>query len=245
LLRLAANLIEATGQLRKSPFSLSKLARHFPVLPLSLFDLPSRLTKLLLQVARTMAHGGHVLSVLGDFLLQIVAPFTLVLDGRLVARDPFPVGAGPCLGSANLLVDIAGSGFRLKKFASVCSASATAASRLVSQRSDLLVEPIQFLRQAAPVGQSDLRSKFLQTTGVLTIAPSLACLSPNAAKPVLNLIDDVGEPQEILLDTIKPAKRFEFLRLEATDPGCLFENHAAFSRGGLEQTSTLPCSMML
>ena len=64
-------------------------------------------------------------------------------------------------------------------------------------------------------------------------AALLACA--DAPQAVVDLVDDIGQPQEVLLDSLKAAEGFDLLGLESADAGRFFEDHTPLSRRGLEE----------
>ena len=54
-------------------------------------------------------------------------------------------------------------------------------------------------------------------------------------EPALDFIDDVAQPQQILLDPFQSPQRFDLLDFEAADAGGLFENRPAIARRRLQQ----------
>ena len=67
------------------------------------------------------------------------------------------------------------------------------------------------------------------------VSPGFAGLGADAAEPIFNLIDDVGEPQQVLLDVFEPPQGLDLPHLEAADAGGLLEDHAAVARRRLQQ----------
>ena len=92
-----------------------------------------------------------------------------------------------------------------------------------------------FARQRAPIDQADLRPQLLQPVGVFLVAPGLAGLQPHGPQPAFDLVDDVGQPQQVLLDAFQPPQGLDLLGLEAADAGRLLEDHAAVARRRLQQ----------
>jgi len=158
---LAADLIEATDQLGERTLSLGELAGDPPVLLLGFFDVTSRVAELLFQVAGAMAHGGHVLAVLSEFFFQIAATVELVLDHRLVARNPLAVGADYPFGSADFFVDAPGSRLGFEELSLGRFGLGNRRVSLAAQRVDLILETGQRFRQASPIDQGDLSAKLL------------------------------------------------------------------------------------
>ena len=76
--------------------------------------------------------------------------------------------------------------------------------------------------------------------GVFAVAAGLAGLRADAAQPVFDLVDDVGQPQQVLLDAFQPPLGFDLLGLEAADAGGFLEDQPAVARRRLQQRRR-PC----
>ncbi len=235
LLRLAADLVETRGQLREDAFSFGKSPGNLPVLLLGLVNLDTGLAELLLQISRPVAHGGRLLALLEQLSLQVAASFTLVFDGRFVGGDPLAVGTDSRLGGPDLLVNLAGARFGLKKACLGGLGFRDGCLALLAETGNLLFEAIELLGQATPVDQSDLGAQLLQPAGMLAVAPRLARLGANASQPVVNLVHNVGEPEQVLLNPVEAAEGFDLLGLETADAGRLLEDHAAVLGRSLQQ----------
>ncbi len=96
-------------------------------------------------------------------------------------------------------------------------------------------ERVELLGEPPPIGQADLRAQLLQPVGLLLVAAGLGGLQPHALEAVLDLVDDVGQPQQVLVDALQPAQRLDLLGLEAADAGRLLEDGPAVARRGLQQ----------
>ena len=93
----------------------------------------------------------------------------------------------------------------------------------------------KLLGQPPPIDQGDLRAQLLQPLAVFAIAAGLAGLRPHGLQPVLDLLDDVGQPQQVLLDPLQPPLGLDLLGLEAADAGGLLEDRPAVLGRGLQQ----------
>ena len=93
----------------------------------------------------------------------------------------------------------------------------------------------QALAQPPPIDQPDLRPQFLQAVGVFLVAAGLAGLRADAPQAAFHFVDDVGQPQQVLLDPLQPPQGFDLLELEAADAGRLLEDHAAVLGRRLQQ----------
>ena len=103
------------------------------------------------------------------------------------------------------------------------------------QRLQFGLELGQTLAQLLPVDQAHLGPQLLKAVGVLFVAPGLAGLGADAAEPVLDLVDDVGQPQQVLLDAFQSPQGFDLAELEAADAGGLLENHPPIPRRRLQE----------
>ena len=106
---------------------------------------------------------------------------------------------------------------------------------LAPERLHSALEPGQSFAQPPPVDLADLGPQLLQPVGVFLVAAGLAGLGANAAEPVLDLVDDVGEPQQVLLDAFQPAEGLDLADLEAADAGRLLEDHPPVLRRRLQE----------
>ena len=107
--------------------------------------------------------------------------------------------------------------------------------QLVAQSLQLRLRFLQLLGQLAPFGHGHLRAQLLQPVAVFPIAARLGGLRADAAQPIADFFDNVGQPQQILIDSFQPPLGLDLLGLEATDAGRLFENRPAITRRRLQQ----------
>ena len=91
------------------------------------------------------------------------------------------------------------------------------------------------LGECPPIDEADLRPQMLQPRGALAVAPGLAGLRAHAAEPAFDLVDDVGEAEQILLDALQPPRGRGLLGLEPADAGRLFEDQPAVAGRRLQQ----------
>ena len=80
-------------------------------------------------------------------------------------------------------------------------------------------------------GESDLA----EPVAVLAVAFRLRRLGLHGLELLVDLVDDVLRPGQVLVDAFELAERLLLLRLEAADAGRLFEDGAAFLRRGLQE----------
>ena len=84
--------------------------------------------------------------------------------------------------------------------------------------------------QPPPIGQANLGAKLLQAIAVFAITLGLAGLRTNALQSVVNFLDDVRQPQQILVDSLQPPLGFDLFGFEATDAGRFLEHRSAILR---------------
>ena len=109
------------------------------------------------------------------------------------------------------------------------------AAVLLAERLQLGFDARELLAQPSPIDLGDLGPQFLQAVGVLFVAAGFAGLGPHAAEPALDLVDNVGEPQQVLFHALEPAEGFHLPQLEPADAGRFLEDHPAVLRRGLQQ----------
>ena len=77
--------------------------------------------------------------------------------------------------------------------------------------------------------------QLLQAIAVFLVALRLGRLQLDAAELLLDLVDDVAKPLQVLIDAFELAQRFGLLGLEAADAGGLLEDGAPVARRGLQK----------
>ena len=136
-----------------------------------------------------------------------------VLDRRFAGGDPFAVGGDPGL----RLADRPPATIRSIAFP-ISSSRVSTASRLRQRpRRDASAQGFSNLL-SQPASRSVSRRQSTRPTWVRSscsrsvcslVAPGLAGLRPDAAQPALDFVDDVGQPQQVLLDPFQPPQRLE------------------------------------
>ncbi len=155
--------------------------------------------------------------------------------GRFLGGDPLAIGGDLCLAAADLLVDLRGAGVQFHGAGLGGLDAGQSRVAVGGQVADAAFGLGQALAQPPPIGQPDLRPQFLQAVGVFLVAPGLGGLGADAPQAAFDFVDDVGQPQQVLLDPLQPPQGFDLLGLEAADAGRLFEDHAAVAGRGLQQ----------
>jgi hypothetical protein len=102
-----------------------------------------------------------------------------------------------------------------------------------------LLHSRQLFAERPPIDHADLRAQLLQAGAVLAVAIGLGRLRAHGLEAVFDLLDDVAQPQQILIDAFQPPLGFDFFRLEPADAGGLLKDSAAVLRRGLEQAIDL------
>ena len=134
------------------------------------------------------------------------------------------------------LVDLIGSGVDLEQLGleslGLGRGRVALRRRATATRSPNCAEP---LAQPPPIDQAHLGPQLLQAVGVFLVAAGLAGLGADAAQPAFDLVDDVGQPQQVLLDAFQPPQGLDLAQLEAADAGRLLEDHPPVARRRLQQ----------
>ena len=171
----------------------------------------------------------------GNLLLQVHAAAALVLDRRFGRGDSLAVGGNLPFRLPDFLGNVVDVALDFQQLRFVALALGRRAVPLVAERLQLGLKAGQSLAQPLPIDQANLGPQFLQPIGVLFVAAGLAGLGANAAEPGLDLVDNVGQPQQVLFDAFQAPQGFELADLKTADAGCFLENHPAIPRRRLKQ----------
>jgi len=235
LFGFAAQAVQRSGQFGKRAFAFGQLHGHALVLGLGTLEFIDRLLHLLFQVALAGAEFHEPPAVTLYLLFQIAAAPAFVFDGRFGRGDAFAIGGIAGFRSPDGLVHVADPGIGFQQACLGRFQLRRHTVSLVAQRLKPGLELGQSLAQTPPVHQRHLRAQLLKPVGVFLVAPRLAGLHAHAAQSAIDLFDDVGEPQQVLLHAIQTPQGLELLGLEAADAGRLFENHPSIARRCLQQ----------
>ncbi len=177
LLVLAADMIEPGHQVRQRPFAFRHPLRDRALPLLGVADGLRGVVELLFQVVGPGAQGEQLPPVAGDFLLQLAAAGTFVLDGRFLAGDPLAVGGDPRFGLADGLVDLADPAVRFQQPGLARFGRGQQGVALGGQRLEFLLAVRQPLGQTPPIDQPHLGAKLLEAVGIFLVAAGLAGLA--------------------------------------------------------------------
>ena len=227
LLVLAAHLVQPRHEFRQGPLALDQPLGDLAMQLFGGFDRLGGFPPLLLQVVGPGAERHDLAAVAFDLFVQVLAAVALVLDRRFLGGDPLAIGGNLGLAAADLFVDLGGLDVQGQHLGLGRFGGGQGGVALGGQIADLALDFGQPLAQPPPVDQADLRAQLLQPIGVFLVAPRLAGLGPHAAEAAFHFVDDVRQPQQVLLDPLQPPQGLELLELEAADAGGLFEDHAA------------------
>ncbi len=158
-----------------------------------------------------------------------------MLDGRLGRGDSLPVARAVAFRLADSLGDLVGGGVDLDQLRLDPLGLGPGGVTSVVERLQFALELSQPIAQLLPVDQAHLSAQLLEAVGVFFIAAGFAGLGADAAEPGLNLVDNVGQPQQVLLDPFQPPQGFDLADLESADAGRLLENHPPIPRRGLQK----------
>jgi hypothetical protein len=230
-----ADLVEPADQLGQLAFFLDEASGDLLMVGFGCFDGLGGLVQLLLEIAGPGAHLGEPATIPGDLLFEVPTPASLVFERRLVSGDPLAVGGNPCLGRPDVLVDVAHAGFGVQQACLDKLGLGDLGVPLSAERGQFGLEFLEPIGQASPIDQAYLGAEFLEPVGVFRISPGLAGLHPHAAEPGFDLVDNVGQTQQVLFDPIEPPQRFEFLGLEEANAGRLLEDDPPVPGRGLQE----------
>ncbi len=111
----------------------------------------------------------------------------------------------------------------------------TRLSGLVARRFKPLLQTADRFTETPILRERKARPKLPQAGVVLLEPTGLASRQLHAAQPPLHFLDDVVDPQQILLRPIQLALRLALARLVAADPRRLFKNRTTLDRRGVQQ----------
>jgi len=189
----------------------------------------------ILQIAGPVRHRAQTLAMPLGFLLEFGTAAAAFLRRGLAGGNLFAVSGQFGFQRAEPLACLIDHGTdvldslvqRIRRLRSL--------GRLGAKLRQFPFDSSQFLRQAAPIGDANLGPQLLQPLAVLAVPLGFGCLGSYAAQPAFDLFDDVGQPQQVLLDAFQAALSFQLLGLEATDARRFFEDSAAVLGVGLQQ----------
>ncbi len=240
LLVLAADMIQLAHHAGQFALALDQMKADLPMLLFRLLHGLTRIFKLLPKIAGPRVHGHQLPSLPGDFLFQIATATTFMFDRRFVRRDAFPIGRNPTFRLTNGLGDVTDPVFCFKQLGFGGFHLGRGPVALIGKRGEFRLEFGQLLAQPSPIGQPHLGAQLLESVGVLLVTPSFSGLHPHATQPTVHLVDNVGKPQEVLVDPLQTPQGLDLLGLEPTDPGRFLENQSPVSRRGLQEDVDLP-----
>ena len=138
-------------------------------------------------------------------LLQFGLSSEMVFNGGLTSGDLLARGRGGRFDFPQRL----DAGLQAAHRVSCCSAVGLLDERAALVDAAAQIGQLGFARgdlprQLLPVHQSDLRSQVLQALGAFAVAAGLAGLRADAAQAAFDLVDNVGQAQQILLHALQP-----------------------------------------
>ena len=227
---LAAKPVELGDDIRELPFSLAQAPGDASLLFLGGRQGLLRLADLLFQPARTVliaASCRRRRSISSSMSRLRVA---LVLDGGFRGGDPLAIGRGVCFHFADRRIQGVQTVLRLQRTGIEGLGLGDAAVSLTGQLGQFGRQSAQPLAEPPPIDQRCLGAEILQTVRELLVPPGLPGLKPHAPQAAVDLVDNIGKPQQILLHPLQAAKGFHLAGFEAADAGRLFEDHPAVLR---------------